>query len=137
MGALPHIDRNRSARLALARTRLAAGRPTMHNHTLPVPVIMLTRVCSECGLAKPDSAYYATRKTRKCKACELIAGKRRYESNKDEKLKRCAEYRAANKTKIKHYMARRYEETKAEWLARTKAYQARPEVKARNKVRLI
>jgi len=95
-----------------------------------------TRVCSECGIAKPASDFYATRKTLKCKACELVMSKRRYESNKEEKLKRCAEYRAANKSKIKDYMARRYAETKTEWLARTKAYQGRPEVKARNKVRL-
>jgi len=94
-----------------------------------------TRVCSECGLEKPVSHFYATRKTRKCKTCELAIGKRRYEGNKEEKLKRCAEYRAANKSKIKAYMARRYEETKAEWLARCKAYQVRPEVKARDQAR--
>jgi hypothetical protein len=98
--------------------------------------IASARVCSECGFAKPAFEFYATRKTRKCKVCELALAKRRYERNREDKLKRCAEYRAANKSKIKDYMARRYAETKDEWLARTKAYQARPEVRARNKVRL-
>jgi hypothetical protein len=94
-----------------------------------------TKVCSECGVIKPETDFYTTRKTRKCKACELAASKRRYEGSKDKVLRRCAEYRQVNKSKIADYMARRYTETRDVWLARCKAYRENPEVLARERAR--
>lgn len=94
-----------------------------------------TRVCSECGVAKPETDFYATRKTRKCKPCELAVGKRRYESSKERILQRCAAYREANKPKIQAYMAKRYAETKDAWLERGKRWRSAPEVQERERER--
>lgn len=87
-----------------------------------------TKLCSVCGVEKPNSDFYATRKTRTCKACEKQLSKQRYIGNKEGKLQRCAEYRRANKAKIQAYMVRRYAETRDAWLVRCKEYRQRPEV---------
>ena len=55
----------------------------------------VTRTCGECGLEKPLGEFYATRKTRKCKACQLAIGKRRYQVNKLEKLGRARQITVA------------------------------------------
>jgi hypothetical protein len=86
-----------------------------------------TKLCSVCATVKPLSGFYATRpKTLTCIECEKALAKERYNRNKEDKLRRCAEYRSANKAKIQAYMVRKYQETREVWLARCKEYRTNP-----------
>lgn len=94
-----------------------------------------TKQCSQCGEVKPLDKFYF-RKGRgtynsKCKDCQLAIQRKSYQVIKPEKLKKCAEYRKANKTKIKGYMAQWYEVNKEHVSNRMKIYRTLPEVKMR------
>src|ERR1700719_1428144 len=94
-----------------------------------------TKVCTECGKRKPLDSFYTRRKTHKCKKCELIASQARYQRRKDAVLERCAEYREANKDRIKEYLAEWYVKNKKRVLKRCKVYNRKPEVKRRESER--
>lgn len=94
-----------------------------------------TKQCNECGEVKPLSDFYTSRKTRKCKQCELIASHGRYMRRREAVLERCAEYRESNKDQIKEYLAGWYKRRKEHVLARCKEYNKLPEVKERESQR--
>ncbi len=54
---------------------------------------------------------------------------------KDEKLAKCAEYRAQNKQNVKEYLAKWYKRRRDHVLARCHGYNQRPEVKERERLR--
>ena len=93
-----------------------------------------TKTCLKCGMEKPVSAFYAKPKAR-CKACVSAASREQYERTKERVLARGADYRAANKERIKEYLAEWYERRKDHVLERCRRYNALPEVKSRERER--
>jgi hypothetical protein len=95
----------------------------------------ITKQCSGCGEHKPPNEFSRTRKTRKCKTCENRASHLRYLRNREKRLQQCAEYREANKARIKRVMAKWYKKNRAHVLERCKEYTQRPGVKQRERLR--
>lgn len=95
--------------------------------------------CPGCGNIKPLTDYYfdksVGRYMSRCKDCTNERYRQSYQKQKDKKLKACAEYRNANKEKVKAYLAEWYERNSARVLERCKEYNARPEVRARESER--
>lgn len=102
----------------------------MESHECPA-----TKKCKRCGVVKPLSEFYSSQKTRTCKECQRIRMRGYYQQVKETKLAKCAEYRAANKPKIKRYLAEWYERRKEHVSARCHEYNQRPEVKERERER--
>ena len=95
-----------------------------------------TRQCRKCGEEKPLDAFYASQPTtRVCKECQREQMRRRYASNPDAKLAKCAEYRAENKDRVKRSMADWYQRNRQRVLPRMHAYNARPERRASERER--
>lgn len=79
-----------------------------------------TKQCSACGQTKPLTEFYDPKKAQ-CKPCRLM---------------KCAEYREANKTKIKKFLKEWYVRNRDHVLRRCKEYSKLPEVKERERIRL-
>lgn len=95
----------------------------------------ITKQCSECGEHKSQTEFSQTRKTRKCKPCENQASHLRYVRNRDKRLQQCADYREANKDRIKRSLARWYRKNREHVLNRCKEYNQRQDVKQRERIR--
>lgn len=95
-----------------------------------------TKVCNECGKRKSLSKFFASQpQSRKCKDCQNERMRKKYASNREEKLAKCAEYRKANKERIKRSMADWYKVNRDHVLKRCHEYNKRENVKKRESKR--
>jgi len=99
------------------------------------------KTCNGCQQVKPATAFYASSRSAKCKACLLEQSKQLYDRKRDVRLKQCAEYREKNAEKVSAYHRGLYLKNKDTILERHKAYQAQPHRKQadteRHRVRWI
>lgn len=103
----------------------------------------MTKQCRGCGETKPLDEYYRRVDSGdglnpRCKACIAKSNAARYRKNREARLDYQAEYREANRDRIRAHKAEYYArpEVKARRAEYDAEYRARPDVKARRADRL-
>lgn len=139
----------------IAKSNYSAGRKMghparfVHGHNAKIwdPAPPGYKTCSACGNVKPSSEYYALRRgglSPSCKSCGRDVSTRYHHENRDDRLKKIAEYQRRNKEQLAaRERARRgdpaYREKRAHmlrgWRERNReyviTYNRSPQVKAR------